>query len=416
MSATSGGTPSAARRARRILVLSQFYPPEPCAAANRVSALAEALAERGHDVTILTGMPNFPAGRIEPGYAGALFRRERCGAVAVERVWTLVRGRLATWASVAFGATVRALFSARYDAIVVSSPPITLALPALVAKLRHRAPLIVDVRDVFPDVAVEMGEWKRDGLLARSVGAIAALLYRTARVVVCVTPSARAEITARAAGSHPLLAPNGFDAIALASEPVLAAEPGAFVAAYVGNMGLATGLDVVLDAAVQLTGDPRFRFVLVGAGADAERLARRIADEGLHNVRMLGVLPRPVALRVVADADVCLVPLRNTITDSLPTKLFDAMFVSRPAIVSAGGEARRVLEESGGGIAVPPGDGAALAGALRTLAADPALCARMGASGNTYVNEHYDRARIMRALAAQIELAAAAQPALRAST
>jgi glycosyltransferase involved in cell wall biosynthesis len=182
-------------------------------------------------------------------------------------------------------------------------------------------------------------------------------------------------------------------------------------------MGLATGLDVVLDAAARLAGDPRFRFVLVGAGADAERLARRIADDGLHNVRMLGVLPRPVALRVVADADVCLVPLRSAITDSLPTKLFDAMFVSRPAIVSAGGEARRVLEESGGGIAVPPGDGAALAGALRTLAADPALCARLGASGNAYVNEHYDRARIMRELAAAIEVAAAAQPApLRAST
>lgn len=390
-----------------MLILSQFFAPEPCAAANRIGALANELAARGHDVTVLTGFPNFPSGRLDPRYAGAFFRREREGAIRVERVWTLVRGRLATWGSVALGLTLRSVFAARYDAIIVSSPPITLALPALVAKLRHRAPLIVDIRDVFPDVAVEMGEWKRDGLLARSVGIVARLLYKAARLVVCVTASARTEIAGRGVAAEKLVvAPNGFDAVTLSSDGVHATdEPGAFVAAYVGNMGLATGLDVVLDAAVHLRDEPGFRFVLVGGGVDAARLERRIEAEGLHNVRMLGVLPRPQALRLVADAGVCLVPLRSTITDSLPTKVFDAMFVSCPVIVSASGEARRIVEESGGGIAVPAGDGVAVAEAMRTLAADPVRRSELSKRGHAYVTEFYDRARIMRQLAETIETA-----------
>lgn len=387
----------------RILILSQFYRPEPCAASNRVSALADRFALDGHRVTVVTGFPSFPSGVIDEAYRGLKYCFESDGPVRVIRVWTYTspqqraRTRLLNWLSVAFGATLQMFdLRRRYDLIVVSSPPITLALPAIVGRILHRAPLVCDIRDVFPEIAIEMGEWKRKGAIARIVGGVADLLYRTSRLVVSVTPSARREIIARGVPAEKvLLAPNGFDAVSLEAEPSYRAASEEVVVTYVGNMGLATGLDVVLDAASRLSEDPRFTFLLIGGGADAERLRERVAREGLHNVKMLGVLPRADAMSTMRAAHVCVVPLRENIKDSLPTKLFDALSVGCPVVVSADGEARRIVEDSGSGIAVAPGDGAGLAGAIRTLADDPVLRRSCGERGRAYVFEHYDRAKVM---------------------
>lgn len=405
----------------RTLILSQFYPPEPCAAANRVAALAERLAADGHEVTVLTGYPSFPAGVVDRRYDPRRFGVERVGAVRVLRVPTYAsarqrgRDRIFNWLSVALGASLRVLDPrTRYELIVVSTPPITLVVPALAARLAHRAPLVSDVRDVFPEVAIEMGMWKRGSAIARAVGFAADRLYAAARLVVGVTPSARREIVARGVPEEKvILAPNGFDAVPLAEEPAYRPGPDEIVIAYVGNMGLATGLDVVLDAASRLAGDPRLTFVLIGGGADAEHLRERIERESLRNVKMLGVLPRAVAMKTLEAAQLCVVPLRENIRDSLPTKLFDALALGCPVVVSAAGEARRVVEESGGGIAVEPGDGAALAEAIVALAGDPARRAACAAAGRAYVYEHYDRARIMAQLAARLA-ALAVRPVVRA--
>ncbi|MBV8601830.1 MAG: glycosyltransferase, partial [Candidatus Eremiobacteraeota bacterium] len=189
---------------KRIALVTQFYSPEPCAASNRLSALAATLAAAGNDVMVVTGFPSFPTGEIPPAYRRRFFVRENVGGIAVARVWTFAserksrRNRFLNWLSVALGASLYLLLQrARFDVIVVSSPPITLALPALVGKVRHRATLVADIRDVFPDVAVRIGEWREDSTIVRLVAAVAESLYRAANVVVCVTETARDEIAAR---------------------------------------------------------------------------------------------------------------------------------------------------------------------------------------------------------------------------
>jgi len=393
----------------RVAILSQFYPPEPLAAANRISAMARAFAEAGDEVRVYTAMPSFPDGVIHAAYRGRRHVVERDGAVTVERVATYASAaspgnRILNWLSVAFGIALRVVaVRERFDAIVVSSPPITLALPALAGAAAHRCRLIVDVRDVFPDVAVKIGAWKPDSPVARLVGRIADALYARAALVTSVTPPQCEEIIARGVPrAKVMLASNGFDPVEPAPEPPVAPAPGVRDVVYVGNMGLSMGLDVVLDAASRLRDDPSIRFVMIGGGTAAAALRARAAGEGLTNVVFTGPLPRGEAARALEVAAATVVPLLASITDTLPTKLFDAMVAGTPIVLSAGGEARRVVELAGAGVVVAPEDAAALAGAVRELLDDPAAQARFRAAGPAFVRANYDRSAVMRELAARV--------------
>jgi glycosyltransferase involved in cell wall biosynthesis len=394
----------------RVLIISQFYPPEAAAASNRVSAIARALAEAGNDVTVVTGLPSFPEGVIPAAFRARSSRVTRDGAVAVTRVWTYASRRLRSvdrllnWLSVSLGATAYVL--TRRDPIdiaFVSSPPITLALPALAASLVRGARLVVDVRDVYPDVAIKMGVWKRGSLIARLVGAVADALYRRASLILTVTETCKAEIAGRGVAPDKIvIAPNGFDRSDASAPAPLVREAGEFIVAYTGNMGIATGVGVVLDAALALRPLRRYRFVLVGGGADSDEVARRIRSEGIDNVTLLGPQTREIATAVMRQADVCVVPLKRGIVDSLPTKLLDALAVGTPVIVCADGEARTFVERSGGGLAVPPEDGIALAGAIGELSDDAARLQRFAQSGLAYVTRHYDRANVVADISARV--------------
>ncbi|GAC1522247.1 MAG: hypothetical protein NVS2B8_03230 [Vulcanimicrobiaceae bacterium] len=317
------------------------------------------------------------------------------------------RNRVFNWLSVAFASTLYvATTRRRYDAIFVSAPPITLALPALCAWVRYRVPLFVDVRDVFPEIAIRMGHWKPRGIAARSTGAIARTLYRVARLVFCVTASACEEVVARGCPRERcVLAPNGFDRPSPSETAPFVRREGDFVAAFVGNMGLATGIDAILDAATLLTDRTNVRFVLAGDGADRVRLEARVRNEHLDNVTFLGVLVRPDADAVLATADVAIVPLHLNLVDSLPTKLFDALALGCPVICCARGEASQFVTRSGGGLAIEPHDGHALARAIVELQGDKARRDCLGRRGRAHVFEHHDRARIMQDVARRLRRA-----------
>ena len=167
-------------------------------------------------------------------------------------------------------------------------------------------------------------------------------------------------------------------------------------------MGLSMVLDVVLDAAALLRDDPAIRFVMIGGGSAAAGLRARAAAEGLTNVVFTGPLPREDAARALQDAALTVVPLVATITDTLPTKLFDAMIAGTPIVLSANGEARRVVERSGAGVVVEPENAGALAGAIRALLADADQQARLRAAGPPFVRANYERAAVMRGFAERV--------------
>lgn len=394
---------------QRAFVVTQYFSPEPCAGAHRTEALARAMAARGMRVTVVAPMPSFPAGRIHPAYRGKLFTRERIDGVEVVRmrhIATVRRfGRFAAWLSFAFLASAYvALAARRDDVVVVSSPPITIGIPGLVAHAVRGARLVVDVRDVFPDLPVQMGAWSEHGRMTRLVGFFAQRLYAAASLVVAVTPTAVGQVRRRSGATPVVLAPNGCDWVP-PEGGLIKRRNGEFVATFTGNMGLANGMDLLLDAA-KLVQEQDIRIALIGGGADYQRVASRVAQEKIDNVDLYGVVSRERAVGALAESDAAVIVLREGIGESVPTKLFDAFAVACPVVLSADGEARRVVSESVGGICSAPGDAESLADGLRRLACDRALGETFGRAGHRYVRA-LDRTVIMRDLVGRIEHAVA---------
>lgn len=389
-----------------VALITHYFPPEPAAGAIRVNSLAVALANAGHDVTVVTNYPSFPRGRFMTDDR-PFFKTEQADKVRVVRhasaLLPVPGARVLHWISSAVSSSLYLLTTRkRYDVIVASSPPITLALPAVLGALRHRARLVADIRDVYPDIGIAMGVWKPNSPIVRALEFVARVLYRQADLVVGVTATGLAQIARR--GVDPtrlILARNAQERGALPPVQTPRVRRNGFTAIYTGNLGLATDVDVMVSAAALLK-DTGITLNIVGDGAQRAHLDERVRNEGLEHVNVFGSLSRAETMTMLADADVSIVPLRKGIEDSVPTKLYDSYAVGCPVIVAADGEAEREGSQLGA-LHTPAGDAAALAGALRRLAAlQENELRELGESGKNRLEKYPDRAGIMAELAGKI--------------
>jgi glycosyltransferase involved in cell wall biosynthesis len=393
-----------------ILYVSQYFPPETGAPAARVSELARAWVEAGHQVTVLTGLPNHPTGIVPPEYQHRVLVREDFHGVRVVRTWIYAaanRGRLRRSLAYASFAASAALWGqlhvARPDVLVATSPQFLCAVAGhAIARLRS-LPFVFEVRDLWPESIVAVGALPEGHPIVRGLTLVERYLYRQADRIVVVTDSFSSRLRERGVAANKIdVVKNGVDLerfVPGSRDTPLRARlglAGKFVVSYVGTHGMAHGLDRVLDAAAALRPQDKIRFLFVGEGAERQRLQARAKTESLDNVVFLGALPRDAMSEVYATSDLCLVPLRKTelFRTVLPSKIFEILGMARPLLLSVDGEARALVEASGGGIFVPPEDAPAMAEAILRLARDPAACQQMGERGRAYVREHFDRKRL----------------------
>ena len=371
----------------KTLVVSQYYAPETGATQNRMTAFVDGLRDRGHEVTVLCEQPNHPAGEFQPGFGSRPVVSAREGGVTVHRLWvaasphkTTAR-RLAFYGTFAGAAGAAAAVVPRPDVVFASSPPLPGPFAVAAVVRARRIPFVLDVRDLWPAAAEALGELSNPAIMARLEHA-ERWLYRHARTVTATTLPFCRHIDAVAGRRVAVHLPNGaLDQLLTVAAPPRAAGP--FVLGYVGNLGIAQGLGIALDAAERLRKEDVV-IRLVGEGPLREELTAEISRRGLEGVVELqrGVPVAEVGT-VLEGMDALLIPLRahDLLGDFIPSKLYDAMAVGRPAIVAAGREAAALVEETGCGIAIAPEDGDALAQAVRGLAADPAQAQWLGAAG-----------------------------------
>jgi len=388
----------------RILFFSDNFPPETNAPAVRTHEHARVWAARGHQVTVVTCAPNFPTGRLHDGYRNT-HSVEIIDGIRVVRVWSYIaanRGRVRRsldFLSFALSGVPAGLRQARPDVVIGTSPQLFSVLAAwLVARLR-RAPCVFELRDLWPESIEAVGA-ARSGFFTRVVGALADFLYRHVDHIVCVTESFVSVLGDREVPAERMsVVRNGVDlsdfdpsATDRSFRGEIGVEPASMVVTYLGTLGMAHGLENLLDAA-ELEGDERTRFLIVGEGAEKERLKEEARGRDIGNVIFMDGQPRERVPSILAASDAVLVHLKDAplFRSVIPSKIFEAMAMARPIILAVRGESADIVRGAGAGLTIEPGNPAALLEAVDRLRDDPELRAELGRSGREAAEREFNR-------------------------
>jgi colanic acid biosynthesis glycosyl transferase WcaI len=379
----------------RVLITTQYFVPEITAAAARVQAFAKGLVRRGHEVEVVCEVPNHPAGEIAPGYGGHLVDRRQMDGFEVRYIWVYATSskssaaRITNYLSYAAMASLVGLGRRRADAILASSPPLPVGGVGAALAFRHRIPWVLDIRDLWPDLAVTVGQ-VGEGRLLRAAQRLEHRLYRSAAAITATTEPFKRTIESRGGKGKVTVIPNGTSGIFLAAgatvpEPALLGEnDGRFTWMHAGNLGLVHGLESAVMAARAL-GDG-FRLVLLGEGPRRTALQELAQTLPAGSVAFHDAVPQEEAARLMRASDALLVSVSPMpgLEGTVASKLYDCCAVGRPVIVAAGGETKRIVDGSGAALCVAPGDGEALAAAVRRLRDDDALRKRLAERGRSF--------------------------------
>lgn len=394
----------------RILFTSYFCPPEVSAPASRVFDNAARLAAMGHEVTILTGLPNHPLGKVFGGYRWKPYQTETLGGVHVVRVgsWiapnTTAVNRLKSYVSLMTAQVLGGLATGPADVVVGTSPPLFQALAGQLLASAKRCPFVFEVRDLWPENMVAVGA-VRSGRGIRLLAAIERRLYTKAARMVVVTHGFRDYYRDKGVPEDRIeVVTNGVDLDEYRRVPYpesLARElglEGKFVAGYLGTVGINHGLRTMIDAAEILKGHDDVRIVVVGDGAERAGLEAEARSRGLSNLLFLGERPRSAMPEFHALCDAVLILLKNApyFHRVIPSKIFVCMGLERPILIGVDGEARRIVEAAGAGLFVEPENAAAVAAKILEMQAMKAegRLELLGIAGRAHVERHYDRDRL----------------------
>jgi colanic acid biosynthesis glycosyl transferase WcaI len=398
----------------KLTILTQYYPPEIGAPQRRLSHLAELAAASGHEVTVLTAMPNYPSGKIYSGYGGG-FRREHRAGVELLRTaiypsqTAALAPRLLSYLSFVFSSILfGSVLLKRSDFLLVESPPLFLGLAGIWLSRCTRARLIFNVSDLWPASAVSVGAIGGQSFAYRMGLRLEALCYRRAWLVTGQSQSILNDIGSRFPGVSTLLLSNGADTAAFHPRQrtdearARLTSSNEFVVLYAGLHGLAQGLRQVLDAAGELSEDG-VRFVLIGDGPEKRKLVEAAGRDGLNNVTFLDPAPAAEMPALLASADAIVVPLGMCIPGAVPSKLYEAMASARPIILVAGCEPAEIVRKYDAGIVVEPGQAHELAAAVREIRRHPERGAEMAGNARRAAVERFDRGEIARSFLAHLE-------------
>ncbi len=390
----------------RILFLTHYFPPEGNAPAARVYNMARRWVRYGHEVEVITGVPNVPAGKVYPGYRNRLHQMEEMEGVRVRRVWTWLAPNKGTvrrslnYLSYAVASVAAGLFVKRPDVLLATSPQFLCGCAGALLSRWRRVPFILEIRDIWPESIAAVGAVRKSFVL-RQLERLEQWMYRRAARIVTVGEGYRDRLVERGVSAERIaVIPNAPDWDLFSPRPPdeeIRREydlANRFVVAYVGTIGMASGLHVVLRAAAALKKQKRddIVFLLVGDGAICDDLRRAAQRESLDNVRFTGLQPKARIPAFLATADACLVHLKRQplFRSVLPSKMLEAAAMAKPIILGVEGYAADLLAQMQAGIAIEPENAETLVAAIEQLAREPERAKQMGLAGYRYVREHFN--------------------------
>lgn len=389
----------------RVLIYSYNYYPEPIGIAPLMTELAEGLAKRGHEVRVITAMPNYPQREIYEQYRGKFYLTEERNGVTIQRSYVRVKpkptllDRIILDSSFVLTSFFQALRGWRPDLILLTVPPLPVCASAALLGWLYNCPIVLNVQDILPEAAVHMGLIKNKPLIW-VLETIEKFAYRTAHTVSVIAEGFVENLEGKGVPTEKITCiPNWVDTTFIRPLPKennafrrAHQLEGKFVVLYSGNIALTQGLETVVETAAQLRDVPDIVFVIVGELKAVETLKHYCETCGADNVILLPFQPRESLPEMLAAADVGLIVQKhNVVSFNMPSKTQVLLASGRPVIASVprSGSAAKAIEKSRGGIVVEPENPEALAKQILELQKNPDQAERLGKQGRQYALERY---------------------------
>lgn len=388
----------------RILIHSYFYSPEPI---TKPHELAVGLAQRGHEVSVITSIPSYPNGAFYPGYRMRLWQRETRDGIPILRLPLMpdhsrsgVRRMLSYTSFMASASALGPFFSGKADVMYVWHPPLTIGISAWTIGLMRRIPFMYGVHDLWPEAIAATGMMS-NSLLLKGLGALERFVYRRASAIGVISPGYKKNLINKGVPPEKVTVlsdwANGDTYRPVPPDPVLAKETGMagrFNVLFGGNMGAAQALTTVIDAAQRLTQHPEIQFVFVGDGLDKPILESLVRERGLGNVRFLDRQPVEQMPHLYALSDVLLAHYKKDplFEISVPAKLSAYLGCQKPVLIASEGDAAAIITSAKAGVSCPAENPPALAEAvLQLYRMSPEQREGMGRAGRQAFLEQYSQ-------------------------
>lgn len=394
----------------RILFLSHYFPPEVNAPASRTWEHCRQWVIDGHQVTVITCAPNHPRGKVYPEYRNRLLQRENKNGIQIVRVWTYVTPnegfvkRTLNYVSFMVSAILITPFIGRADVVITTSPQFFNGLAGYFTRIIKRAPWVLEIRDLWPESILAVGAIRNRAII-RVLEWLETFAYRKANAIVPVTDAFKRYMVGKGIPEQKItVIKNGVDLSfyqSVEGENSIRSElnlDDKFVAAYFGTHGMAHHLETLLEAARLLHEYPDIVFLMVGDGAEREKLVALRDEWRLKNVLMLEQQPKHKMPLMWDICDVSLVLLRKSelFKTVIPSKIFESMGMRRPIIIGVEGESADIIRSADAGYCIEPEDSTELASRILELRNNRERAHQFGENGRAYVAEHFDRVRLAR--------------------
>jgi len=392
----------------KILLLTEYFPPEIGAGSIRAHELASRWSGES-EITVLTAFPNYPTGIIPQKYRGRIFIRERIDNLEILRVFIIPASntgfakRLISYISFMLSSIIQGLFViGRQDIIIVSSPPLFVAISAYFLSRVKGIPFVLELRDLWPDILIEMGNLKNKYII-HIFKKIEHFLYKRASHIVTVSSPAKELIVKRGISEAKVsVITNGvnvtfFSPVDKKYESKIDHNfKNKFLVSYIGTLAYQYGLDNILYTAKLLLERDDIVFLFIGEGPQKIEIKNKVKKLDLTNVKILDAVPVLKIRDYYSQADLVLVPLRNLplLKSTIPVKLLESMAMETPVIVNAEGVSKEIMESGNAGVYVEPDNPEALRDKILYLYNEPEIRQKMGTSGRRYIEQNFDREKL----------------------
>jgi len=393
----------------KILLITEYFPPEIGAGSNRAFELSKRWIEKGASVTVITGFPDYPDGVIPEEYKNYKFLQEEYQGINVIRTYTVAapnRGflkRVISFSSFMFSSIIQGTkASSKQDILIATSPPFSVGIAGYMISRLKRIPFVFEVRDLWPESIIQLGQLKNKFII-KVLESIERFLYKKSMHIVPVAESTTAVLKKKGISKSKItVIKNGVNL----NEVIPQQEDGELrlklglnrktIVTYIGTLGLSHALDRVLETANLLSYKKEVGFLIIGDGAERENLLKKSQQFDLQNVCFIKKVEKEKIASYYSISDILLVPLKDLpiFKKVIPSKLFEIMAFEKPILISVDGEARSVVESANSGIYVNPEDPNDLKEKILFLAENCDLVAALGRNGRVFVEKYFDRQKL----------------------